>query len=66
MINKRLRMDCLLTDQGRHGRKALHKRLVENTWWGTLRNQWDLQEDWTKFSTGVLVGIGEHPPGRNH
>jgi hypothetical protein len=47
-----------------YGRKALNSTLVEKTWWGVLRNQELLSNDWLK-GTGVLVGIEERPPGHN-
>ncbi|KAF9552782.1 hypothetical protein CPC08DRAFT_789248, partial [Agrocybe pediades] len=63
-INKRLRLECLLTDQRRYGKKALKKSIIENTWWPVLKGRRALQDDWTT-DTGVLVGINERPPGRN-
>ncbi|KAF9540733.1 hypothetical protein CPC08DRAFT_650795, partial [Agrocybe pediades] len=65
-INRRLRIDCLHTDKMRYGKKALKVQLVETTWWGILRKQGDLPDDWaTNPTTEVLVGIEERPPGRN-
>ena len=63
-INRRLQLEMLQTDKLRYGRKTLNSTLVEKTWWGVLRNQELLSDDWLK-GTGVLVGIGERPPGRN-
>ena len=63
-INRRLQLEMLMTDKVRYGNKALKPTLVEKTWWGVLRNQDLLPDDWLK-GTGVLVGIGERPPGRN-
>jgi len=65
IINRRLKLDCLLTNRYRYGRKAICPSLVTQTWWGVLRNQEDLPENWL-LNTEVLVGIGGHPPGRNH
>ena len=64
MINRRLQLDCLLTNKHKYGKKALRPSLVEKTWWGVLRNQGNLPENWLS-TTGVIVGIGERPPGRN-
>jgi len=63
-INRRLQLEMLQTDKLRYGRKALNSTLVEKTWWGVLRDQELLSDDWLK-GTGVLVGIGDRPPGRN-
>ncbi|KAF9555220.1 hypothetical protein CPC08DRAFT_744282 [Agrocybe pediades] len=58
-INRRLRIDCLQTNRVR-------VQLVETTWWGVLRKQEDLPDDWaTNPTTEVLVGREERPPGRN-
>ncbi|KAF9542898.1 RnaseH-domain-containing protein [Agrocybe pediades] len=65
-INTRLKIDCLLTDRKRYGRKALSIQIVEKTWWGILSDQRNLPENWIDvYGTGVLVGIGGRPPGRN-
>jgi len=63
-INRRLQIEMLQTDKYRYGSKALKSTLVEKTWWGVLQNQELLNDDWLK-GTGVLVGIGDRPPGRN-
>ena len=63
-INKRFRLECLMTNRAKYGKKALKQKLVEKTWWGILQNQDSLGDDWVR-DTGVLVGIGERPPGRN-
>ncbi|KAE9387763.1 hypothetical protein BT96DRAFT_1078888 [Gymnopus androsaceus JB14] len=55
MMNERLEIDCQMTD-GRYGKKALSKKLVMQTWKGTLKDEGTLPEDWTTKS-GVLVGI---------
>ena len=36
VINRRLRLDCLLTDKHKYGKKAIRQPLVEKTWWGVL------------------------------
>jgi len=64
IINRRLKLDCLQTDKRKYGKKAIRPSLVEKTWWGVLRNQESLPDNWL-FTTGVIVGIGERPPGRN-
>ncbi|KAJ3797675.1 hypothetical protein GGU11DRAFT_683194 [Lentinula aff. detonsa] len=55
MVNTRLDLDCRMT-LPRYEQKALPKKLVIQTWKGTLLNEGDLPEDWTTLS-GVLVGI---------
>ncbi|KAF9037437.1 hypothetical protein BJ165DRAFT_1353537 [Panaeolus papilionaceus] len=55
IINSRLKIDCLLTNRKKYGNKALSRGLVKDTWAGTLENEENLVEDWTK--PGVLVGI---------
>jgi ribonuclease HI len=57
-LNRRLQLEMLMTDKYRYGSRALEPKLVEKTWWGVLRDQESLQEDWLKMGTGVLVGIG--------
>ncbi|KAF8960682.1 hypothetical protein BDZ97DRAFT_1665418 [Flammula alnicola] len=54
-INLRLEMDCRMTDS-KYEKKALAKGLVLDTWTGTLLNEDNLPQDWTR-ETGVLVGI---------
>ncbi|KAF5373348.1 hypothetical protein D9615_007464 [Tricholomella constricta] len=63
-INRRLKFDCLMTDNMRYGRKAIRSSLVKQTWEGTLQDEDNLPDNWyTK--TGVLVGRGaEYPRGR--
>jgi hypothetical protein len=53
-INRRLQMEMLQTDKSHYGSKALKSTLpvVERTWWGVLRNQELLNDDWLK-GTGV-------------
>ncbi|KAJ3792977.1 hypothetical protein GGU11DRAFT_692640 [Lentinula aff. detonsa] len=55
MVNTRLDLDCRMT-LPRYEQKVLPKKLVIQTWKGTLLNEGDLPEDWTTLS-GVLVGI---------
>lgn len=38
-------------------KKALSKRLVLETWVGVLEDECELEEDWTKTMSGVLVGM---------
>jgi len=64
-LNRRLQLERLMTDKLRYGQKALKARLVEKTWWGVLRDQESLPDNWLRKGTEVLVGIGERPPGRN-
>ncbi|KAF9471236.1 hypothetical protein BDN70DRAFT_909401 [Pholiota conissans] len=63
-INRRLQLECLQTNRARYGRSTISAAVVENTWWAVLLQRDNLPEDWVK-STGVLVGIGRRPPGRN-
>ncbi len=55
-INCCMKLDCILSDQRKFGRKAIQKSLVLKMWQGTLLNESTLPEDWTK-ENGVLVGI---------
>ena len=64
-MNRRLQLERLMTDTTRYGKKALNTKLVEKAWWGVLRNQENLPEDWLKMGTEVLVGIGRHTSRRN-
>ncbi|EIW54964.1 uncharacterized protein TRAVEDRAFT_130543 [Trametes versicolor FP-101664 SS1] len=54
-LNKRLDIDCALTNKRIAGRKALAPYTVEATWGGVLHNEAQLPTDWTS-KTGVLVG----------
>ncbi|KAF5376901.1 hypothetical protein D9615_007206 [Tricholomella constricta] len=64
-INRRLKFDCLTTDNTRYGRKAVRSSLVKRTWETTLHNESDLPDNWYR-TTGVLVGRGvARPRGRN-
>ncbi|KAH9476331.1 hypothetical protein JR316_0011906 [Psilocybe cubensis] len=54
-INSRLELDSILT-RPKYGKKALKKKVVLNTWRGTLRDEGNLPRDWTG-RYGVLVGI---------
>ncbi|KAF5375513.1 hypothetical protein D9615_009166 [Tricholomella constricta] len=64
-INRRLKFDCLMTDNVRYGRKAIRSSLVKQTWEGTLNDEPNLPEKWYR-TTGVLVGRGAvRPRGRN-
>jgi ribonuclease HI len=57
MINTKLKLDCLLTNSRKFGRKAREKKLIQNTWRGVLAREDEPPEDWTQ-DTEVLVGIG--------
>ena len=56
-INTRLKLDCLMTNKNRYGKKGLHPNTVLRTWGNTLKNESSLPENWL-WKTGVLVGIG--------
>ncbi|KAF8966642.1 RnaseH-domain-containing protein [Flammula alnicola] len=64
VINRRLQLECLQTNIAKYGRLAIHPAVVEKTWWAVLKDRGNLPDDWIR-STGVLVGIGRRPPGRN-
>jgi ribonuclease HI len=55
-LNCRLQMDCLLTDKRKFGTKSLNKKLVSQTWKGTLTREDELPNDWIR-EPGDLVGI---------
>ncbi|KAJ7028660.1 hypothetical protein C8F04DRAFT_882608, partial [Mycena alexandri] len=55
-INKRIAIDCLLSNKAKYGNNSINKSLVLKTWQKTLLNEDRLLEDWTK-ETGVLVGV---------
>ncbi|KAF5378486.1 hypothetical protein D9615_007135 [Tricholomella constricta] len=64
-INRRLKFDCLMTDNTRYGRKAIRSTLVKQTWKNTLQDEGNLPVNWYT-RTGVLVGRGtDRPRGRN-
>ncbi|KAJ7127522.1 ribonuclease H-like protein [Mycena crocata] len=64
-MNKRLRMDQLLTDISRYGTRATSIECVLQTWDGVLMDNQNLPENWI-WQSGVLVGMGMlRPPGRN-
>ncbi|EIW64008.1 uncharacterized protein TRAVEDRAFT_110801 [Trametes versicolor FP-101664 SS1] len=54
-VNKRLDIDCALTNKRVAGRNALAPCTVEATWGGVLDDEAHLPPDWTSKS-GVLVG----------
>ncbi|SJL06249.1 uncharacterized protein ARMOST_09585 [Armillaria ostoyae] len=67
-INERLTLDRLATNPRRYGKKAIKKKIVLQTWSGTLDNEDALPRDWTMEPTGVLVGsdwIKRRPRGRH-
>ncbi|KAJ7860650.1 hypothetical protein B0H13DRAFT_2237362 [Mycena leptocephala] len=64
-INKRLKIDRLLTDRSRYGSRAMDTKTVLKTWDGVLMDNQNLPDNWI-WQSGVLVGIGKfRPPGRN-
>lgn len=64
-LNKRIAIDCALTDKTKYGRMAIPEGTVYRTWRRCLKNESDLPEKWIK-SLGVLVCIAAlRPPGRN-
>ncbi|KAJ6541496.1 hypothetical protein B0H19DRAFT_1212769 [Mycena capillaripes] len=64
-LNKRLKIDQLLTDRSRYGSRALDIKTVLKTCDGVLMDNRNLPENWI-WQSGVLVGIGKFcPPGRN-
>jgi len=65
ILNTRLKLDCLMTNNVRYGRKALNPEMVERTWNNVLCDERGLPDNWVSGS-GVLVGMRmERPPGRN-
>ncbi|PPR01210.1 hypothetical protein CVT24_006120 [Panaeolus cyanescens] len=54
-LNTRLKLDCLQTNTFRYGNKSISKKLVKDTWKGTLEGENDLPDDWVRSE--VLVGI---------
>ncbi|KJA14866.1 hypothetical protein HYPSUDRAFT_149860, partial [Hypholoma sublateritium FD-334 SS-4] len=65
-INRRIRLDQTMATKRAHKWKKVDKKLVLETWRGTLENEENLPEDWIRMR-GVLVGTGvdRPPPGRN-
>ncbi|KIJ06161.1 hypothetical protein PAXINDRAFT_92421 [Paxillus involutus ATCC 200175] len=64
-MNSRLKMDMLLTDRARYGKKAIPQKTVLQTWSGVLLDEDNLPDNWI-WQSGVLVGItSQRPPGRN-
>lgn len=55
-VNKRLRMDCALTNKARAGRMFVAPDVVMDTWSGVLLNETGLPAAWTD-TEGVLVGM---------
>ncbi|KAJ3818263.1 ribonuclease H-like protein [Lentinula raphanica] len=55
IINSRLATDRLLTRKKTFGKRAIAASLVLRTWNGTLEDEGNLPEDWTR-EAGVLVG----------
>ncbi len=54
-MNKRLSMDCAMTNKRLAGRHAISPEVVEATWAGVLHDESSLLSDWACMS-GVLVG----------
>ncbi|KAF9259786.1 hypothetical protein L218DRAFT_1056139 [Marasmius fiardii PR-910] len=67
-IKTRRKIDLLLTNQNRYGKKSIPKAKVRNTWKG--REDWDYLRAEGARETGSLVGIGCHrgraPRARRH
>ena len=64
-MNKRLQIDCLLTNRFLYERKALKTKKVYYTWAKCSTNTEDLHREWCR-NPGVLVGMeSRRPPGRN-
>lgn len=55
-INRRMRLDCILSDKKKFQKKAIRVPLVLKTWRGMLLHESSLPEDWTRENR-VLVGI---------
>ena len=65
MVNTRLKLDCLMTDKKRYGRKATNPDKVEQTWCNVLHDERGLPDGWI-VNSEVLVGMRvARPPGRN-
>ena len=45
-INKRFRMECLMTNKYRYGSKALNTDLIERTWWPVILDRESFPDDW--------------------
>ncbi|KAK0432570.1 hypothetical protein EV421DRAFT_2000587 [Armillaria borealis] len=56
MMNRQMRLDCILSNKKKFKKKAIQVSLVLKTWQGTLLEESTLPEDWTR-KNGVLVGI---------
>lgn len=64
-INRRIRLDQAMGSRRPHDWRRLDKRLVLNTWRGSLTNEAQLPKDWIR-EKGVLVSTEDmRPPGRN-
>ena len=65
LINMRLKLDCLMANRWKFGRKAIDPVVVMKTWNGVLHDERGLPDNWV-LETGVLVGMRvECPLGRN-
>ncbi|KAJ3998742.1 ribonuclease H-like protein [Lentinula boryana] len=54
-LNTRLATDKILTNKKTFSHRAIESTLVLNTWRGTIEDEGNLPEDWTR-EAGVLVG----------
>ncbi|KAJ3978783.1 hypothetical protein F5890DRAFT_1422265, partial [Lentinula detonsa] len=54
-LNSRLATDRILTNKKTFSNRAIEPTLVLNTWRGTIEDEGNLPEDWTR-EAGVLVG----------
>lgn len=64
-MGKRIKMDCLASDERRHGKRALKEDLVLSTWAGIAQEHTRAYRAW-ESAIRVLVGMGSKcPPGRN-
>ena len=60
-INMRLRLDRLLTNKNKYGRRAFDPNSVKTTWCKVLKDEANLPKDWhivKNGENGVLVGVG--------
>ena len=64
-INMRITTDRAMTNQKKHGHRAIPKHTVLRTWSGVLHEEYLLPEDWINYN-GFLVGIGPPDPPRQH
>ncbi|PBK79711.1 hypothetical protein ARMGADRAFT_1100209, partial [Armillaria gallica] len=53
-MNRRMKLDCILSDRKKFRRKAIQKSLILKTWQGTLLGAPSLPEDWM-MEDGVCI-----------